>query len=135
MSPTRIEGGCFCGSVRYAASEPPRGSAVCHCQSCRRSANAPAVPWTTFARADFAFTRGQPKTFKSSDDVRRTFCADCGGPLTYEHDKRPDEVDVTTCSLDAPQDFAPAYHIWLADELPWVRLADGLPAYPEWKTD
>src|SRR5690349_9545668 len=111
MSQMRIEGGCLCGRVRYAASRPARSTVVCHCESCRRSANAPAVPWTTFARAVFAFTRGEPRTFKSSDAVRRTFCADCGGPLTYEHDKRPDEIDVTTCSLDEPQAFAPEHHI------------------------
>ena len=130
-----IEGGCLCGAVRYVASAAPTTSMICHCRSCSRSASAPAVAWVTFPQAAFAFTKGRPRAFRSSAAARRTFCADCGAPLTYEHDERPDEIDVTTCSLDAPQAFPPEYHAWLADDLPWVRFGDGKPAYREWRTE
>lgn len=130
-----IEGGCACGAVRYAASAPPTSSMICHCRSCRRSASAPAVPWVTFPRASFAITQGEPRTHKSSLAVTRAFCGVCGSPLTYVHEDRSDEIDVTTCSLDAPEAFPPEYHAWLADDLPWVRFDDGRTAYREWRTE
>jgi len=102
---------------------------ICHCRSCRRAASAPAVPWVTFAKADFAFTAGAPRYFASSAPVRRSFCPVCGAPLTYEHTERPGEVDVTTAALDDPEAYPPAYHAWLEDDLAWVRFGDGLPAY------
>ena len=65
--------------------------------------------------------------------VRRGFCPACGAPLTYEHEGRPDEIDVTTASLDDPEAYPPTYHAWLEDDLAWVRFGDGLPAYPRWR--
>jgi hypothetical protein len=128
-----IEGGCACGAVRYRATAAPLHSMICHCASCRRAAAAPGVPWVTFPRAAFAFTTGQPATHASSPPVRRGFCAACGTPLTYAHEGRPDEIDVTTCSLDDPAAFPPTYHAQTGDDLPWVRFGDGLPAFSGWK--
>ena len=130
-----IEGGCFCGAVRYRASAPPKASLICHCASCRRAAAAPAMPWVTFAADDFSITRGDLATYRSSPPVRRGFCGACGTPISYEHDERPDEVDVTTVSLDDPEAFPPTHHLRLMEALAWVRFGDGLPAYRGWKSE
>ena len=130
-----IEGGCFCGGVRYRASAAPKQSLVCHCRSCRRAAGAPGVPWVTFDRAAFEVTRGAPGVFASSSPVRRSFCTGCGTPLAYEHDARPGEIDITTVSLDDPEAFPPTCHIRLSEALDWVRFGDGLPAYRGWKSE
>jgi hypothetical protein len=119
----------MCGNVRYAASGPPGGSMICHCRSCRKAAGSPVVAWVTFRPETFAFTRGTPGTFHSSPGVTRTFCASCGTPLTYMHDDRPDDLDVTTCSLDDPEAFPPRHHAWLSHSPAWVRFGDGLPTY------
>ena len=133
MADVAIEGGCLCGQVRYRVSGAPTSSMICHCRSCRRAASAPAVPWVTFAKSGLTFTAGAPGYFASSAPVRRSFCPTCGAPLTYEHAKRPDEIDLTTASLDDPEAFPPTYHAWLEDDLAWVRFGDGLPAYPRWR--
>ena len=101
---------------------------ICHCRSCRRVAGAPAVGWLTFETGAVAFT-GEPAEFSSSELVRRTFCRSCGTQLTYRHEARPDELDIATCTLDAPEAFPPTHHSWLSDDLPWVRFGDGLPTY------
>jgi len=125
------EGGCYCGAVRYRAEGRPSNTMVCHCQTCRRVAAAPAVAWLTFPVAAFRITRGEPAEFSSSAPVRRTFCAGCGTPLTYRHRDHPDSLDVATCSLDSPGAFPPTHHSWLSHDLPWVKFGDGLPAYHE----
>ena len=40
-------GGCACGAVRYTASGEHSPVTLCHCESCRRHAGAPAVAWVT----------------------------------------------------------------------------------------
>ena len=130
MNQTIIEGGCLCGAVRYRATGQPTASAVCHCRSCRLASGAPSVAWTVFRASDFAFVRGEPTRFHSSPPVVRTFCGKCGTPLTYQHDSRPDKVDVTTVTLDRADDFAPAMEIWLQDKLTWERVNESLPRYP-----
>jgi hypothetical protein len=108
---------------------------ICHCRTCRRAAASPVVAWTTFPATGFKFTRGRPSEFHSSDPVRRTFCGSCGTPLTYQHSDSPSTIDLTTCSLDDPQAFAPTHHSWLSDDIAWVRFGDGLPTFQEWRND
>ncbi len=36
-----MEGGCFCGAIRYQVDGPPRRVTHCHCLHCRRTSGAP----------------------------------------------------------------------------------------------
>lgn len=125
----RYLGGCLCGAVRYEARGEPSKPCNCYCNSCRHAAGAPLVPWATFARSAFRVTRGVLTEYRSSPPVARGFCAACGSSLSYRHDARPDEIDVTLATLDEPTRLAPAAHVWVADKLPWVTISDGLPQY------
>lgn len=129
MTQPRIEGGCFCGAVRYRATQEPLGSMICHCRSRRGVSGSPVVAWLTFAQDRFAFTRGEPAVFQSSRGVLRRFCRDCGTPLTYESARSPEEIDVAICSLDEPEAFPPTHHSWLKHDLRWMKFGDGLPTY------
>jgi hypothetical protein len=121
----------MCGAVRYRATGAATNLCYCHCDSCRRAAGSPSVPWGTFERSRFVLTRGALSEFRSSARVVRGFCAACGSSLTYSNEKRPDEVDVTLGTLDAPQQLRPQMHVWVADKLPWVQIADELPQWPQ----
>ena len=72
--------------------------------------------------------------YRSSGQVLRGFCAGCGTALTYRNEQRPEEIDLTLPSLDAAARFAPKMHVWVAEKLPWVQIADGLPQYPSGTT-
>jgi hypothetical protein len=130
MNSQGYAGGCFCGAVRYEVSGAPRTLCYCHCESCRRVAGSPAVAWGTFERAGFRVTRGSLAELHSSPRVVRGFCARCGSCLTYSHEARSGEIDVTLASLDEAAQLAPRMHVWVADKLPWVRIEDGLPQFP-----
>ena len=125
-----IEGGCLCRAVRYRVNGGPIVTSLCHCRSCRLAAGAPSVAWVIFRSSEFAFSAGQPTRFRSSPAVIRTFCGQCGTSLTYQRDTEPDTVDVTTASLDLPDDFAPTREIWVAHKLAWEQLNDNFPQYP-----
>lgn len=124
-----IEGGCYCGAIRYEADGECSNTMVCHCRTCRRVAAAPVVAWVTFASTKFRFTKGKPSEFRSTPAVVRTFCGNCGTPLTYRHDKQPGTLDITTASLDEPERFPPTHHSWLSHDLGWVKFGDGLPGF------
>jgi len=128
-----IEGGCLCGAVRFRATRELGIPAFCHCRTCRRASAAPVVAWLTVARDGFSFTKGQPRGYRSSARVVRTFCPECGTPLSYANDAYPDAIDVTTISLDAPERFPPRDHVWTRDAVAWLRLGDDLPRHPEFR--
>jgi hypothetical protein len=129
-----IEGGCLCGGVRYRATRSVAVPAYCHCRSCRRASGAPVVAWITVACDDFGFTQGEPRSYRSSPHVLRTFCPRCGTPLTYANDKYPDSLDVTTASLDAPEKLPPRDHVWTSHAISWLQLGDSLPRYAKFRT-
>jgi hypothetical protein len=87
------------------------------------------VGWLTVRQDALSFTAGAPQEFESSTGVHRTFCARCGTPVTYRNACRPGEIDLTICSLEQPEQLAPADHIWMQDAPSWDRPADGLPQY------
>lgn len=129
MNEQRYSGGCLCGRVRFEVSGPGIDLCYCYCSSCRRAAGAPLVAWGTFARIGFRVTRGALTEFRSSPKVWRGFCAACGGALTYRHESRADEIDVTLASLDEAARLAPQMHVWVGDKLPWVTISDSLPQF------
>lgn len=124
-----LTGGCFCKAIRYEADQPPFNRTNCHCTMCRGTTGAPCVAWFSVPRHAFRFIQGTPTQFRSSQPATRTFCPVCGTQLTFAHDGSPDEIDVTTCSLDVPADASPQDHTYTSSQLPWLKLDDGLPRY------
>jgi hypothetical protein len=47
------------------------------------------------------------------------------------HEVAPDDIDVTTVSLDDPAEFPPRDHTWTSDALPWLHDLDALPRFPK----
>ena len=130
----RLEGGCLCGAVRYAVRGEPIVVALCHCNTCRRSAGAPAVAWAMFPLDAYEILRGERAVYASSKGVARGYCARCGTQLSWEGDVLPGRVDVTLASFDDPTALAPTMHIWEKQRLSWLHTTDALPRYPEFPT-
>lgn len=126
-----LTGACLCGQLRYEAGGTPFHLTNCHCATCRRSSGAPFVAWFSVPRAAFRFVQGTPARFNSSEHGTRSFCPSCGSPLTFESNRAPGEIDVTTCTLDDPESLPPQDHTWVRSRLRWVHVDDGLPAYEQ----
>ena len=129
-----LNGGCFCGQVRYEARGTPYHASLCHCVDCRSACGAPVVAWFTVKTEDFRIVEGTLNTWQSSPGATRGFCAHCGTQLTYQHTDLVHEIDVTTASLDDPSAVPPEAHIHTASRVPWIPL-DDLPAYPASRAD
>ncbi|MGF1619017.1 MAG: GFA family protein [Rhodomicrobiaceae bacterium] len=114
-------GGCQCGAVRFRAKAVGRAS-ICHCRMCQKAFGGFFGPLVT--GLGVKWTRGSPKHFASSNKARRGFCADCGTPLTYEHDGG---IELAIGAFDHPAFVAPVLQVNPADKLAFV---DGLPSLP-----
>jgi hypothetical protein len=124
-----IQGGCFCGAIRYTVVGPEKFACFCHCESCQRAAGAPVVAWATYSRDSFKVKQGEMHWRESSPGVTRGICSNCGTSITYENDNRPGEIDITLNSLDQPDQPVLRAHIWTEDKQPWLTIDDALPVY------
>lgn len=122
-------GGCLCGAVRFVAKGKPLWSAHCHCESCRRATSAALATYAGYPRDQVVFTKQQPATYQSSPGVIRSFCAACGTPMSYESKRWPREVHLFLCSFDDPVSITPRGHVYVSEQLPWLKLADDLPRF------
>jgi hypothetical protein len=130
-----LQGGCYCGAVRYETAGAPFHRTTCHCSICRRTTGAPFVTWFSVPRSDFKIVQGTPARFRSTPKGMRSFCVRCGTQLTFEHDDFSDEIDITTCSLDNPETLPPEDHTHTSSKLRWIKLGDDLPEYREARSD
>lgn len=130
-----LDGGCYCGAIRYRVSGRIFNPTNCHCQICRRTTGAPCVAWFSAPSAGVTFLAGTPTLFRSSAHATRTFCAACGTQLTFVDDATPAGTDITIGSLDDPNSVAPQDHTFTSGKLAWLKMADGLPEYRRRRSD
>ena len=120
-----MTGGCQCGAVRYALYTEPQGPHICHCRMCQKAFGSYFAPLAGVELADFAWTRGQPKLFNSSDVVERGFCADCGTPLSFRYVDGV-RIAVSLGSLDHPEAVKPKEQCGIEAVVPFFGDLHGL---------
>jgi len=103
--------------------------AHCHCRSCRRNTGSAFATFIGYQRDQFRILEGAFQAYASSPGVARSFCGICGTPLTYESGRWPGAVHLYVCTLDRPEAFEPKAHVHVGEQLPWLRLGDGLPRF------
>ena len=128
--PSTAKGGCHCGAIRYEVTKEPDDVGACHCASCRKTTGAPVVVFSVYLEKDVTFTKGSRKVYESSSGVHRTFCGDCGTPLSYESEWLGDAViGFYVSTLDEPDLFPPKNHVFHGDKISWFDVADKLPRF------
>jgi hypothetical protein len=123
--PETLHGRCFCGAVAFTASGEPFQVSWCHCRDCRRQTGAPAVVWAGF-RSDQITITGTRKRRQSSAHVIRSFCPECGTPMTYEDERLEGEIYIHAGLFDEADRLVPDSHAYVTSKLFWLHLEDGL---------
>ena len=80
----QIEGGCYCGAVRYAAEGEPMMKAECYCRECQYITGGANVLVMVMPIDGFTLVKGAVKGFTRDDiehAVTREFCEHCGTDL------------------------------------------------------
>jgi len=122
----------MCGAVRYEAAGEPLYVGYCHCRSCRHHTGAPVAAMLVFKPEKVRFTVGERRTYNSSPGIGRSFCSQCGTPLTWEGHG---VISLQIGTLDDPDERAPTLHWRYEERSPWCDVASHLPrvemVYPE----
>jgi hypothetical protein len=127
-----IKGHCLCGDIQFEARGKPIETMHCHCESCRRHTSSPFSTFVVVNKEGFKYTRGEPVAYASSPGVERTHCGRCGSPIAYENKH---ELALYACTLEDFSALTPVYHIWTAEQVPWLEIADALPRYSHTRSD
>lgn len=125
-------GGCYCGEIRYEATGEPKGVLQCHCRECQYITGGYPNAIQVYDEAEFAFTKGTPKTFARSDlerPVTRLFCPTCGTAIATRTPARPGAIVVKIGTLDDPSGFKPQVAIFTIDQQPFHTVPDGIPSF------
>ena len=75
----KLEGGCYCGSLRYISEGDPVMKGQCHCRECQYLSGGAPNLFLLMPTSGFSYTKGTPKEFKRKDlerAVTREFCAE-----------------------------------------------------------
>src|SRR5471030_3529407 len=128
----KLEGGCYCGKVRYVAEGSPMLKAQCHCRECQYISGGAANLFLLMPADGFHYAKGAPRQFTRSDlekPVTREFCAECGTHLTTRRPGLP-AVILKAGTLDDPSLYgAPQMAIFTIDKQPFHQIAEGLPTF------
>ena len=128
----KLEGGCYCGKVRYVAEGEPMRKGQCHCRECQFITGGAPNMFLVMPSAGFAYTKGAPKQFTRGDlenPVTREFCPDCGTHIATRPPGRQ-VIVVKVGTLDDPKLYGgPQMAIFTIDKQPFHQIPDGLPAF------
>jgi hypothetical protein len=128
----RLQGGCYCGEVRYVAEGEPMMKAQCHCRECQYISGGSPNMFLLMPPDGFRYTKGTPRQFARSDlegAVTREFCAECGTHLTTLRPGLP-AVILKVGTLDDPSLFGtPQMAIFTVDKQIFHHIPDGLPTF------
>ena len=124
-----IAGGCLCGACRYETEAAPINIRACHCRLCQKAIGA-SFNARVLVPLDRVAITGPVGWYNSSPDLRRGFCATCGTTLFSERCSA-NIIGLTMGSLDDPDPYFPAEHIWLSSKQAWLALDDELACHEE----
>jgi hypothetical protein len=130
----RIEGGCHCGRISYAADVDPAAVTICHCTDCQTLSGTAFRTVVPAAKESFRLS-GQPKIYVKTGDsgARRVqaFCPDCGSPIysSAVEDPQVYNIRVGTCRQRA--ELKPQKQIWCRSSLDWLAQIGAVARHQE----
>jgi hypothetical protein len=120
------KGSCLCGAVRFEVEGELAEPDACHCSQCRRwsghfwaSTNVPREAFTLHGEDKVAW-------YRSSERIRRGFCASCGSVLFWGPPDW-DKIAIAMGAFDLPTGTRLEKHIFVASKGDYYDIADGVP--------
>jgi hypothetical protein len=127
-----VEGGCYCGAIRYKAEGEPLFRGQCHCRECQYISGGSPNVVLGMPEAGFTYTKGTVKAFRRSDlenPVTREFCPECGTHILAKAAALP-AVIVKVGTLDDPSIFGgPQMAIYTIDKQSFHHIPEGVPTF------
>jgi hypothetical protein len=130
-----LVGGCLCGAVRFALSEPPASAGYCHCTRCQRRTGTAASAQARIDGRTFRLTAGTEHVtaWRHPDGgFEKCFCARCGSHLFSRNPDDPTQMSIRMSAFDGDPGVRPAWRTYVAYAACWEAIPDdGLVHYEE----
>ncbi len=127
-----IEGGCYCGAVRFEITAEPAFNGQCHCRECQYITGGYPNVVMGVPESGFVYTKGAPATFMRDDletPLAREFCGKCGTHILG----RPPGMGMAVVkagTFDDPSQFpGPQMAIFTCDAQSYHHVPDGVAAF------
>ena len=128
-----IQGGCYCGGLRYEATGDPIFKGQCHCRECQYISGGHPNVVVAMPESGFSYTMGSPKQFRRSDlekPVTREFCAECGTHILAKTSALPGALIIKVGTFDDPGVYdAPQMVIFTIDKQRFHHVPEGVPTF------
>ncbi len=132
-----INGGCFCGALRYEAVVNPQLLGICHCRDCQLFSGSAFRTAGPVPPADFRFTHGKPKLFRKvadSGNIRdAAFCDICGSHIcTLPEDPEADGafVSLRWATADQSDQIKPSVELFCDSRASWLNEVENAMRFP-----
>ena len=129
MTPDKqIDGGCFCGSVRFIALPPSKWCSHCHCSMCRKTHGAGYVTWVGYEQDQVSMKSGGELLtwFDSSPGAQRGFCSKCGSSIFFRSERWAGELHVALGCIDDRIDRDPQANVFFDEHVDWMPVDESL---------
>ena len=127
-------GECLCGAVKLKVYGDPKWVGHCHCPSCQKVSGTGFASYAGFDKTQVSEIIGPLKTYKSAASVKRSYCSECGCPVSFEGEAWPNETHIHLSILDKAAELHPIGDAHIKTRMPWVHLEDGLIKFADFPT-
>jgi hypothetical protein len=124
-----VTGRCLCGAVAFEIDYPAFWAWHDHGAASRRAHGAAYATYVGVWRKRFRITAGEDHIACYEDNrsgAKRSFCARCGTPLTYERARSRHMINVPRALFDARTGRQPLYHISFEERPEWAYAQEPL---------
>ena len=127
-----LNGGCYCGNVKYEVTGDILKTGVCHCIDCQHLSGGSSWPFVVVPSCELNIM-GDFKEYSrigaSGKKVHAGFCPTCGSTLFGRPEIWPHIRTISASSLNDKSGFSPEMHVWVQDAPEWITFTPNLPKF------
>jgi len=126
-----VNGGCFCGRVRYAVLAPLLNARSCHCSRCRKAFSGAGSAYAEVASGAFRWVSGEEQLtrYETGAGWGLCFCRTCG--TTIGGIREGNMHGVTLGSVDGDPGVQIGMHLFVGSRAPWDHIGGDAPQFAE----
>jgi hypothetical protein len=126
-----LEGGCFCGAIRYRVRGALVAPRSCHCSRCRKAFSGAASAYAEVRSDALEWVSGRSllTLYLNAQGWGLGFCSVCGSTLCGMHGDRVHGVTLGT--VDGDPGVVIERHIFVGSRAPWDVIGGDAPQYEE----
>lgn len=127
-----IEGGCFCGIVRYRIEGALAPARSCHCSRCRKAFSGASSAYAPLgSESSFSWTAGEDRLVRyiGPRGEGMAFCGVCGSTLCGI--VNGEVHGVTLGCVDGDPGVEIEQHLFVGSKAPWDHIGGSAPQYLE----